>query len=36
MARFKLLLTLPETLLVILLITAFRGNKEKSDEYEKI
>ena len=35
MARFKFLPTLPETLPVTLLIIAFKGSKERSDEYKK-
>ena len=36
MAKFKFLLTLLETPSVTLFITAFKGNKEKSNKYEKI
>ena len=35
MARFKLLLTLPEIPPVTLLIIAFKGSKEKSNKYKK-
>ena len=35
MARFELLLTPPKTPPVTLLITAFRGSKEKSDKCEE-
>ena len=33
--RFKLLPTPPKTPPATLLITAFKGNKERSDEYKK-
>ena len=35
MVRFKFLPTPPETPPAILLITAFKSNKEKSNEYKK-
>ena len=35
MAKFKLLLTSPETPPVTLLITAFKCNKERNNEYKK-
>ena len=36
MARFKLLLTPPETPPVILLIIAFKGSKERNNKCEEI
>ena len=36
MVSFKFLPTLPKTPPITLSITAFKGNKEKSNEYKKI